>query len=286
MAAVAGSVVGQAVRPDAHGRDYQPIGVRGAPPAPIAHPFYEPRPRRGRASAIAVRAALEAAHWRPNGPSAAVDRGSGGPIGAADGKNGPTRPRPDAHRPHWLSCLRCIRIEVRRGRVAEGRAGVVVVSRRLVRAMARRFQFAGPGRARLAGAGLARLEVGWERGGAGRGPQQAPPLDVATDAPVELRATGSANLPGAVSAPIDVAGPELDEPPPTERHAVDVLPSPTGLLRGQVVDARTGQGLPFVEVAPYSLGQKPSSSVQADGEGRFELRRPWVRSTSRSRAIA
>ena len=102
-------------------------------------------------------------------------------------------------------------------------------------------------------------------------PQQAPPLDVATDAPVELRATGSANLPGAVSAPIDVAGPELDEPPPTERHAVDVLPSPTGLLRGQVVDARTGQGLPFVEVAPYSLGQKPSSSVQADGEGRFEL---------------
>ena len=53
---------------------------------------------------------------------------------------------------------------------------------------------------------------------------------------------------------------------------MDVLPSPTGLLlRGQVVDARTGQGLPFVEVAPYSLGQKPSSSVQADSEGRFEL---------------
>jgi hypothetical protein len=102
-------------------------------------------------------------------------------------------------------------------------------------------------------------------------PRERPPLDLATADPADLREPEAAAVPGALAPATDIGIEELDEPPSTERQAVAVLASPSVSLRGQVVDARTGQGLPFVEVAPYSIGARPQSGAPADFEGRFVL---------------
>lgn len=137
--------------------------------------------------------------------------------------------------------------------------------------MARRFQFAG------GLAALALLAAAWLafRSSAGSAPGVAAPPAVgqrasADEAGLALRRPGGQPIASALPArPSE--GVSLETAPASSRQPVEIAEPNLALVHGQVVDSRTGQGLPCVEVATYAYGEKAGRGEVSDLEGRIAV---------------
>ena len=137
--------------------------------------------------------------------------------------------------------------------------------------MARRFQFAG------GVAALALLAAGWLALRSSEGaasavatPGSAAPEAEAAEAALELRRPEHP-APSRARDAEDALASALESTTTGARERVEVAEPRSRVLRGRVVDSRTGQGLPCVEVAPYTIGEKAGDGVVSDLEGRFEV---------------
>jgi len=135
--------------------------------------------------------------------------------------------------------------------------------------MARRVQFAG------ILAVLAALLASWFawRAGATRGSPLAAPIASAlaheAAQETELRAPGSEQLPPAAPSSTSIAVDAVEPAAASERRAVPAIAPAFAALRGRVVDSRTGQGLPLIDVIAYGFDAEPVGGVSSDRDGRF-----------------
>jgi hypothetical protein len=74
-------------------------------------------------------------------------------------------------------------------------------------------------------------------------------------------------------APIEAIAQEETAPPAASAST----PTAANLVRGRVVDASTGQGLPYIKVWLYESGENAGDAVLTDREGRFEIPRTGER---------